>query len=165
MVKNLSANAGDIRDAGSIPRWERSPGGGHGDPLQHSCLENSMDRRAWWATVHGVAQSWTQLKQLSMQETNSVIPLTKTHAQKNPLCEVVNSLSLHVSRMRLLVYMSEMCLVDSSVELETALEMSFQKQAMRRIKLEALKCRFPVSCLEDFAEDLGEAQESLFLQH
>ena len=77
MVKNLSANAGDIRDAGSIPRWERSPGGGHGNPLQHSCLENSMDRGAWWATVHGVAQSWTQLKQLSMQETNSVIPLKK----------------------------------------------------------------------------------------
>ena len=77
MVKNLSANAGDIRDAGSIPRWERSPGGGHGNPLQHSCLENSMDRGAWWATVHGVAQSWTQLKQLSMQETHSVIPLKK----------------------------------------------------------------------------------------
>ena len=62
--------------------------------------------------------------------------------------------------------MSEMCWVDSSVELETALEMWFQKQTMRKIKLEALKCRFPVSCLEDFAEeDLGEAQESLFLQH
>ena len=80
VVKNLSANAGDIRDAGSIPRWERSPGGGHGNPLQHSCLENSMDRRARWATVHGVAQSWTKLKQLSMQETNSVIPLKN----KNP---------------------------------------------------------------------------------
>ena len=65
--------------------------------------------------------------------------------------------------MRLLVYISEMCWVDSSVELETALEMWFQKQAMRRIKLEILTCRFPVSCLEDFAEeDLGEAQESLF---
>ena len=62
---------------------------------------------------------------LSMQETNSVIPLnkTKTHAPKNPLCEVVNSLSLHMSRMRLLAYTSEMCWVDSSVELETALEM------------------------------------------
>ena len=68
--------------------------------------------------------------------------------------------------MRLLVYISEMCWVDSSVELETALEMWFQKQAVRRIKLEALKFRFQVSCLEDFAkEDLGEAQESLFLQH
>ena len=71
-----------------------------------------------------------------------------------------------MSRMRLLAYTSEMCWVDSSVELETALEMWFQKQAMRRNKLETLKYRFPESCLEDFAEeDLGEAQESLFLQH
>ena len=61
MVKNLSANAGDIRDAGSIPRWERSPGGGHGNPLQHSCLENSMDRGAWEVIVDGVTKSQTQL--------------------------------------------------------------------------------------------------------
>ena len=44
MVKNSPANAGDVRDAGSIPGWARSPGGGHGDPLQYSCLENPMDR-------------------------------------------------------------------------------------------------------------------------
>ena len=44
---------------------EDSPGGGHGNPLQYSCLENPMDRGAWWATVHSVAQSWTRLKQLS----------------------------------------------------------------------------------------------------
>ena len=56
MAKNLPANAGDIRDAGSIPGWGRSPGGGHGNPLQYSCLENSMDRAAWWATVHGVTK-------------------------------------------------------------------------------------------------------------
>ena len=53
MVKNLPANAGDIRDMGSIPVPGRSPGGGHSDPLQCSCLENPMDRGAWWATVHG----------------------------------------------------------------------------------------------------------------
>ena len=46
--------------------WGRSPGGGHGNPLQYSCLENPMDRGAWWATVHGVSKSWTQLKHLSM---------------------------------------------------------------------------------------------------
>ena len=46
VVKNLPANAGDIRDEGSVPG--RSPGGGHGNPLQYSCLENPMDRRAWW---------------------------------------------------------------------------------------------------------------------
>ena len=51
MVKNLLANSGDIRDAGWIPGWERSPGGGHGNILQNSCLANPMDRGAWWATV------------------------------------------------------------------------------------------------------------------
>ena len=58
-VKNLPANAGDVRDVGSIPELGRSPGGGNGYPLQYSCLENPMDRRAWWATVHSVAKSWT----------------------------------------------------------------------------------------------------------
>ena len=53
MVKNPPVNAGD---RGSIPRSGRSPGGGHSNPLQYSCLENSMDRGAWWATVHGVAE-------------------------------------------------------------------------------------------------------------
>ena len=52
MVKNPSANAGD---PGLIPGLGRSPGGGHGNPLQYSCLGNPMDRRAWQATVHGVA--------------------------------------------------------------------------------------------------------------
>ena len=56
MVKNPPANAGDVRDTDSIPGSGRSPGGGHGDPLQDSCLENPMDRGAWWATVHGVAE-------------------------------------------------------------------------------------------------------------
>ena len=62
MVKNLSANAGNISDAGSIPGLGRSPGGGHGNPLHYSSLENPMDRGAWQATVHSVAQSETQLK-------------------------------------------------------------------------------------------------------
>ena len=56
MVKNLPANAGEGRDMGSIPGSGRSPGGGHGTPLQYSCLENPMDRGAWRAIVHGVAQ-------------------------------------------------------------------------------------------------------------
>ena len=66
MVKSLPANAGDIRDAGSIPESGRSPRGGHGNPLQYSGLENPMDRGAWHATVHRVTQSRTRLKQLSM---------------------------------------------------------------------------------------------------
>ena len=66
VVKNLLANAGDIRDAGLIPELGRSPGGGHDNPLQYSCLENPRDRGSWWATVHRVAQSWTRLKQLGI---------------------------------------------------------------------------------------------------
>ena len=58
-VKKLPANAGDIRDVGLIPGSGRSPGGGHGNPLQHSCLEKPTDRDAWWATVHRVAKSQT----------------------------------------------------------------------------------------------------------
>ena len=59
VVKNLPANAGDIRDAGSIAGLGRSPGGRNGNPLKYSCLENPMDRGAWWATVHRVAMSRT----------------------------------------------------------------------------------------------------------
>ena len=66
MVKNLSENAGDVRDTGLIRGSRRSPGGGHGNPLQYSCLENSMDRGAWQATIHKVIKSKTQLKQLTM---------------------------------------------------------------------------------------------------
>ena len=65
VVKNPSANAGDITDMGWIPGLGTSPGGGHGDSLQYSCLENTMGRGAWWPAVYGVAQSWTQLKRLS----------------------------------------------------------------------------------------------------
>ena len=56
MVKNLPAKAGDIRDLGSVPGSGRSPGGGHGNPLQYSCLEDSMDRGAWRAAVNGIAE-------------------------------------------------------------------------------------------------------------
>ena len=62
MVKNLPANEADVT---STPRSGRSPGGGNGNPIHYFCLENPMDRGVWRATVHGVAQSRTQLKQLS----------------------------------------------------------------------------------------------------
>ena len=62
MVKNAPANAGDL---GSIPWFGRSLGEGNGNPLQYACLENPMDRGAWWARVHGVAKRQTQPKQLS----------------------------------------------------------------------------------------------------
>ena len=76
MVKNPSANAGDIRDAGSIPRWGRSPGGGHGNPLSILAWRIPMDRGAWQATVHGVTKSQTQLKRLSTH--------TQTHMASFP---------------------------------------------------------------------------------
>jgi len=59
VVKNQPANARDIRDGDSIPRLGRSPGGGHGNPLQDSCLENPMDRGAWRATAQSVSKSQT----------------------------------------------------------------------------------------------------------
>ena len=70
VVKNQPANAGNAKDVGSIPGSGRSPGGGNGNPLQYSCLENPTDIKAWWVTkswtVHKVAKSWTGPKQLSM---------------------------------------------------------------------------------------------------
>ena len=62
VVKNMPANAGDIRDARSIPGSGRSPGGEHGNPLQYSCLDKLVDRRALRATVHKIIKSLTQLK-------------------------------------------------------------------------------------------------------
>ena len=61
MVKNSPTNAGDTRDICSVPGSGRSPGEGNDNPLQYSCLENSMDRGAWWATVHGFVKSQTRL--------------------------------------------------------------------------------------------------------
>ena len=61
-ITNLPSKVGDARDVCSVPRLGRSPGGGHGNPLQYPCLENPMDRGAWWATVHRITKSQTQLK-------------------------------------------------------------------------------------------------------
>ena len=65
VVKNPTANAGDTRDSGSVPGLGRSTGGRHLNPIQYSCLENSMDRGAWWSTVHRVAKIQTWRKWLS----------------------------------------------------------------------------------------------------
>ena len=83
VVKNLPAEAGDTGAVGSISESERSPGGGNGNPLQNSCLENPMDRRLWWATVHGVAKSRTQLN-------TDVYMCVKMFTSKSP--EPVNTL-------------------------------------------------------------------------
>ena len=67
-VKASACNAGDM---GSIPRLGRSPGEGNGNPLQYSCLKNPMDTGAWWATVHGVAKSWTRLSDFTQAYTSA----------------------------------------------------------------------------------------------
>ena len=72
--KESACNAGD---PGSIPASGRSPRGGYGNPLQYSCLENLMDRGAWWATVHRVAKSQTRLKQLGMHAEDTLKPYQK----------------------------------------------------------------------------------------
>ena len=64
-VKRLAYNAGDL---GSIPELGRSSGEGNGNPLQHSCLENPMDREAWWATVYEAEKSWTRLSDCFSQD-------------------------------------------------------------------------------------------------
>ena len=61
VVRNLPANAGDVKETDSSPGLGRSPGGGNGNSLQYSCLENLRTRGAWWAAVHGITKSWTQL--------------------------------------------------------------------------------------------------------
>ena len=68
-VKASACNAGDL---GSIPGLGRSPGEGNGNPLQYSCLENPMDRGAWWATVHGVAKSRTRLSDFTFTATTDI---------------------------------------------------------------------------------------------
>ena len=78
MVKNLPVNAGDIRDVGLILGSGRFPGGGNGNPLQYSCLENPMDRKAWQAIVYRVTKSQTRLKQLSTYTVLYLLFLTLT---------------------------------------------------------------------------------------
>ena len=89
-VKNLPANAGDVREAGSIPGWGRSPGGGNGNLLLYSCLENPIDRGAWPATVQRVVHSQTQLKQLSMQDSRS---FSFNYKEKNVLLHMVTDVN------------------------------------------------------------------------
>ena len=73
VIKNLIANAGDVRDMGSIPGSGRSLEEGNGNLLKYSCLENSMDRGHWWAMVHKVTKSWTQLRRLNTQRDQECV--------------------------------------------------------------------------------------------
>ena len=76
MGKNPTANEGEIRDAGLIPRFGKSPEGGHSNPFQYSCLENPMYRGAWQATIHRVAKSrtWRLLRGLNTHATKGKVP-------------------------------------------------------------------------------------------
>ena len=76
--KEPACYGGNVRDMDSIPGLGRSPGGGHGNLLQYSCLENPMDRGAWWATVHRITKSWIRLRHLAcMHAQNSVLAETQ----------------------------------------------------------------------------------------
>ena len=86
VVKNPPANAGDTRDAASIPGPGRSPGRGNGNPFQYSCLKNPMDRGAWQATVHGVAKNQTRPKHV--QCTMSADDVSTRHWQ-SPSCLLI----------------------------------------------------------------------------
>ena len=89
MVKNLPDNAGAAGDVGLIPGLGKSPGRGHGNPLQYSCLENRMDRGAWQATVYRVAMSWTQLSDVAC--THILSPKLKD--RKDSLLDFSSSLT------------------------------------------------------------------------
>ena len=89
VVKNLPASAGDIRDTGSIPGWGRSPGGGHGHPLQYSCLETTMDRRAWRIMVHRVTKVWTWLKWVTCTQ--------KYKQRRKHFCLLLSSIRMKVA--------------------------------------------------------------------
>ena len=84
VVKNLPVSAGDARDTGSIPESGRLPGVGNGNRLQCSCLGNSMDRGAWWATVQGVAKNWTWLSNQAGTRAQPVHDVIKPHVEKDP---------------------------------------------------------------------------------
>ena len=86
VVKNLPASIGNTRDVVLIPEWGRSPGEGNGNLLPYSCLENSMDGGAWWATVHGVAKSRTPLRDF----TFTVFLTLSTHSEHMSLPVVVS---------------------------------------------------------------------------
>ena len=88
VVKNPPANAGDIRDLHSISGWGRSPGGGHGNPLQYSCLENPTDRGVCWATVHKVARSQTRFSDFAHMHASITVLISKHSIQQNRLLQL-----------------------------------------------------------------------------
>ena len=105
VVKNSPANAGDLGNSGSIPESGMSPGGGHSNPVQYSCLKNSMDRGTWWAAVHRVSQSrkWLKLLLFSSVQSLSRIQLCNPMVCSTPKFPVHHQLPgltlIHVHRV------------------------------------------------------------------
>ena len=95
--KEPTYNVGDIRDTGSIPGLGRSPGGGHGNPLQYSCLGNPMDRGAWQSTVHGIAksQAWLSHK-TTTAKSNSVISFSLGYWKDNSVFSLAMLINVYV---------------------------------------------------------------------
>ena len=107
-VKNLPANAGDVRDTGSIPASGISPGRRHGNPLQYSCLENPMDRVAWQAIVHGVVRGRHNLltKERERQrclKINQMLPPSLRFPIVTKMAET-SSLDIEILRTRILSF-------------------------------------------------------------
>ena len=92
VLKNLPVSAGDRRDMGSMPGSGRSPEGGHNNPLQNSCPENSTNRGAWWATVRRVAKKSDTTEALSRQAKPECMEERTLHSEKTP-CPVDSPLS------------------------------------------------------------------------
>ena len=88
MIKNLLANSGDTRDEGSVPGSRRSPGEGNGNPLQYSCLENSMESRVWQTAAHGVTKRQTRL-------STHVHTHTHTHSVLSPGSDIIKKVLEH----------------------------------------------------------------------
>ena len=117
VVKNTPASAGDARDIGSIPGWGRSPGEGNGNPLQYSCLENPMDRGAWWATVRGVAESDTKkLMHLEFHKSWATSPLPPRVSSLSSWVLAKQKLMFDTDRIH--SYVTEnVCLIPSSLRM------------------------------------------------
>ena len=95
MVKNLLASAGDTGEMGSIHESGRSPGEGNGNPLQYSCLENTMNRGASWATVHGVTRNQTRLSTTQQQQGGSKARSPMARYKLNPASNDKRDLAAH----------------------------------------------------------------------
>ena len=142
VVKNSSASAADIRHSGSIPELGRSLGGEHGNPLQYSCLENPMDREAWWATVSGVAKSGHSWTTQHTALTHTLHPLLVSHE-----CHLASPAMTQSSWREELHFFFLLCLpcglTQNSVHCENAMQMT----ASLQIKLKSSSFTLRISFL------------------